>query len=296
MNTQLVSLKDLVPDPNNPRKNFDPIPMNSLRESIDTEGINSPLIVEKYGDKFLILDGERRFRAATELKMKEVPVSIVAPRSAIERLVLQFHIQEQHESWDPVEKANAIFEISKELKLTTKDICKLLSVSSSTAKRYLAFANITDKKSYMKSEIPLDYADSIVRIVGSARRITENELGDDFDSRSAKDLEAAIIQRIRTGIIMKKYDLTKIGDSFTKDPKSIKEFVETDISPTQLFKKYHADGYFHLRNIRNSCRGIVSHAAQLLETKDAKIGEEEEKLMKSSIKVLRQVLSVAGLE
>lgn len=66
-----IPLKNIVPDAEQPRKNFDPERMADLIGSIKKHGIISPLQVQDIGNgTYLLEDGERRFRAATELGLK----------------------------------------------------------------------------------------------------------------------------------------------------------------------------------------------------------------------------------
>ena len=73
-----LSLEQIVPSKTNPRKNFDEVQMKELTASVKEKGILQPILVRPIGKngtrKFEIVAGERRFRAAKELSLSEIPV------------------------------------------------------------------------------------------------------------------------------------------------------------------------------------------------------------------------------
>ena len=69
-------LKDIVPNPHQPRQVFDAAKLAELVESIKLHGVIQPLVVRKHGRKYEIVAGERRWRASKEAKLKTVPVII----------------------------------------------------------------------------------------------------------------------------------------------------------------------------------------------------------------------------
>ena len=72
-----VPIDKVVPSPLQPRTQFGETPLDELVESIRQHGIIQPLIVRKVKGKLELIAGERRWRAAGELGLKEVPVRVV---------------------------------------------------------------------------------------------------------------------------------------------------------------------------------------------------------------------------
>lgn len=93
----MLSLKDIVPDEHQPRSYFDAKKLASLKDSVNRYGIKNPLIVDKVGNKYILIDGERRFKVAEDLGLKEVPVIVEEPKSETERLIEQFHMKSSPE-------------------------------------------------------------------------------------------------------------------------------------------------------------------------------------------------------
>ena len=92
---ETVAMMNIPPEqieknPYNPRLIFDEDSLTILRESIRTVGILVPLTVyQREADhKYVIVDGERRWRCAIDLKLKDVPVNIIAQPSVLSNLVI----------------------------------------------------------------------------------------------------------------------------------------------------------------------------------------------------------------
>src|SRR3990167_2828370 len=103
-----ISIALVHPDPKQPRQEFDPEDLRILQKSIASHGILQPLVVEKNGKGYLIVDGERRYRAAKLNALKTLPVEIVPQMSVLTRFIKRFHLQEQHKNWSWFDKARAI--------------------------------------------------------------------------------------------------------------------------------------------------------------------------------------------
>lgn len=76
MDIQHISLEIINIDEDQPRQNFDIDALETLKESIKLKGIEVPLIVRKNEGRYMILDGERRFRAASALGLERIPCII----------------------------------------------------------------------------------------------------------------------------------------------------------------------------------------------------------------------------
>ncbi len=288
-----LKLSQVLPDEGQPRKYFNAEKIKTLKNSIKQYGIRQPLLVMDMGSgKYLILEGERRFRAATELELKEVPVIIEPAKSATERLLYQFNIQEQHESWTPVEKAMVLVKLAQNMKLELPAVVKLLNVTESEGRRYAAFAEIMDKDAWVRNEIPLDFAQAINSLRANAKKLTEGILEKDFAPEDGKKMEAKLMKLIKRGVIVKRNEITRLRDAFRKEPKAIRKFLDNaDSTPLSLFAETRARGAYHLRNIVVSSRWIQGHVARYLEAKDVKPTHEEIVTMKKTVEDLKMMMA-----
>ena len=110
-----------------PRRYFDTQAMLALVESVKTTGILQPLLVRPLGDnKYELVAGERRYRAAMEVGLKEIPVTI---RELTEQQALHIALVEnlQREDLNPVEETEGILQLlSHQLQYSQEDVVRLL--------------------------------------------------------------------------------------------------------------------------------------------------------------------------
>ncbi|MCA1054891.1 ParB/RepB/Spo0J family partition protein [Rossellomorea aquimaris] len=127
-NVQEVKLKDIRPNPYQPRKIFDPAAIEELKESILEHGILQPIIVRKTIKGYEIVVGERRYRAATAAKLETVPVVV---RELNEQQMMELAVLEnlQREDLTPIEEAAAYQLLMDKLKITQEEVAKRLGKS-----------------------------------------------------------------------------------------------------------------------------------------------------------------------
>ena len=77
MEVQKISVDKIIPNRFQPRKNFDEEALQELADSIRQHGIIQPLVLRKLGENYEIIAGERRYKAALKLSMKEVPAIVM---------------------------------------------------------------------------------------------------------------------------------------------------------------------------------------------------------------------------
>jgi len=106
----IVPLDKIVLPSTQPRRYFDPQAMQSLVESVKRDGILQPLLVRPVGDKYELVAGERRYKAARDAGLTEVPVTI---RSLSDDLAVQYALTEnlQREDLNPIEETEGILQL-----------------------------------------------------------------------------------------------------------------------------------------------------------------------------------------
>src|SRR5574344_826304 len=126
-----IDISCIQPNPNQPRKNFDIDSLSELASSIKANGIIQPLIVEKVvDDKYSIIAGERRYRAAKMAGLKTVPV-ILRSFSDVQRLEVSLIENIQREALNPVEEAKAYKYLLTEKELTQEELSERVGKSRS---------------------------------------------------------------------------------------------------------------------------------------------------------------------
>lgn len=152
-----VRISDIEPDKNQPRKVFNEEALTSLCESIERHGILQPLVVRKVkadsensaaskllGDKYTIISGERRWRAAKMAGLTEVPVVVkelsdsdVAAISLVENL--------QREDLNPVELAEGLKRLIEEFGLTQEEAAAAVGISRPALTNSLRLLSLPDE-------------------------------------------------------------------------------------------------------------------------------------------------------
>ena len=128
-NLQMVKLSQVEPNPAQPRREFDPEALSELAESIRTHGILQPLAVRRVaGDRYQIIAGERRWRAAREAGVEKIPVYLV---DADDRTVMELALVEnlQRQDLSPIEEAEGYRTLMDDFSLTQDDVAKRVGKS-----------------------------------------------------------------------------------------------------------------------------------------------------------------------
>ena len=116
-----VDIRRIDTNRQQPRKNFDEDALKELADSISIHGVVQPLIVKKKGERYTIVAGERRFRAARMAKLEKVPVLLVDYNDAeMQEVALIENIQ--REDLNPVEEAAAIQFLMKQHDMTQEEV------------------------------------------------------------------------------------------------------------------------------------------------------------------------------
>ncbi len=115
-----VAIKQVHPCPFQPRKDFSEESLRELADSIKEQGIVQPLIVRKSGDKFELIAGERRWRAAQIAGLTEIPIIV---READDRAVLELALIEnlQRENLNAIEEALGYAQLIEQFKLKQEE-------------------------------------------------------------------------------------------------------------------------------------------------------------------------------
>jgi ParB family chromosome partitioning protein len=116
-----IALTDIVPSALQPRKDFAHEALQELIDSIRQHGIIQPLIVRQVGTRFELIAGERRWRAAQEIGLPQVPV-IVRGASDLEVLELSLIENLQRADLNPIEEAQGYARLANEFGMRQEDI------------------------------------------------------------------------------------------------------------------------------------------------------------------------------
>lgn len=162
---RLISLADIEPDPDQPRRHFDQDELNSLADSIKEHGLLQPIVVTAKGKKYQIVAGERRFRAAKIAGMTKIQ-AIVRTLSAQHRLELSIIENVQREDLNPLETATGFLKLRNQFNMTDEDIAKRVGKASTTINNQIRLLGLPDeaKKALLDKQITEGHARQILAI------------------------------------------------------------------------------------------------------------------------------------
>jgi ParB family transcriptional regulator, chromosome partitioning protein len=189
-------IEEIQPNPLQPRKIFVEEPLQELVQSIREKGILQPLVVRRKGDKFELIAGERRWRAAQKAGIKEVPI-LVKDVSESELLELSLIENIQRENLNPLEEAEAYRGLMEQFSLTQEEISQKVGKDRTTVANALRLLRlpVEIKQSLAEGKITVGHARALLGLEVSEkqRQAWRKILAGELSVRQTENL----IKRIR---------------------------------------------------------------------------------------------------
>lgn len=169
----MLDIRKIDPDSAQPRKNFDDEALEELADSIKSHGVLQPLIVQKKEeDRYQIIAGERRWRAAKKAGLTEIPALVkeYAPEEMLEISLIE---NIQRENLNPVEEAKAYRRLVEEYSLKQEEIAKRVGKNRSTITNSLRLLGLDDEVlSYLISkELTTGHAKALLSVRNKERQV-----------------------------------------------------------------------------------------------------------------------------
>ncbi|MGJ8656668.1 MAG: ParB/RepB/Spo0J family partition protein [Akkermansiaceae bacterium] len=160
-----VPIDQVIPSPLQPRKHFTEGMLDDLMDSISQHGIIQPLIVREVNGKLELIAGERRWRASTNLGLKDVPVII---RKASDQDVLEMALIEnlQREDLNAMEEAAGYVRLAKEFAMKQDEIANRVGKSRASVANAMRLLDLHDDVQTMvaQSRISVGHAKAILAL------------------------------------------------------------------------------------------------------------------------------------
>lgn len=137
-----IDMNLITPNPNQPRKNFDPEALDDLAASIKVHGVIQPIVLNKLDNgTYLIIAGERRYRASKVAGLKTIPAIV---KNYTDKQIKEISIIEnlQREDLNPIEAARAIKQLMEEYSLTQEVVSERIGKSRSSIANTLRLLNL----------------------------------------------------------------------------------------------------------------------------------------------------------
>lgn len=198
----LLPVGQLDVSPYQPRRQIDPKELQELSDSIRTSGLLQPILARRKGDRFEIIAGERRWRAAQMAGLGQVPV-LVRPLTDQESAVASLVENVQREDLNAMEKAEAFRALMNTLGTTQEGVAKQVGFERSTVSNFLRLLDLpaavqahvsrgTLSMGHARSLLSLSDTESMVRCADQCIR----------EAWSVRRLEAEVksLQAVSTGV------------------------------------------------------------------------------------------------
>ncbi len=178
---RMVALDQIQPNPMQPRHEFDTERLTELADSLKTNGMMQPLVVKQNGSGFILIAGERRFRAAKIAGLTQVPVIINDVDDDVRMLELALVENIQREDLNPLELAVAYRRLIEQCGLTQQDLSTRVNKSRTAVTNTLRLLTLPASVQDMvrRGELTEGHARAILSLasenemIATARRIIE---------------------------------------------------------------------------------------------------------------------------
>lgn len=217
-----IDIDKIIPNRSNPRKKFDQDALEELAESIKMYGIIQPIVLVKYDDKYEIVAGERRYRAAKIAKLEKVP-AIIKDLDNKSKDMISMVENIQRKDLNPYEEALAYDNIMNEYKLTQNQLSEVVgksrtyiantvrllslddmtirqlekgNITSTQARSLLGVSNVIEREKYLQMLINKEITVNEVEKRASKNRVVKTKEEDiyikDIQSRLSETLGAKV--------------------------------------------------------------------------------------------------------
>jgi ParB family transcriptional regulator, chromosome partitioning protein len=187
----LVALEKIRPNPLQPRENFDPQSLDELVQSIKEKGVIQPVLVRRKGDYYELIAGERRFRAANILNLKEIPVVVkdVDDQDSLELSLIE-NIQRQ--DLNAVEEARAYQYLIDKFQLTQERLSEVLGKARVTVSNTLRLLKLPQEiqEEMRKGRISFGHGRALLEVedTNHQRRLAQETISKGLSVRELENL------------------------------------------------------------------------------------------------------------
>lgn len=168
----VLSISEIVRNPNQPRKTFDEDKLAELADSIRQNGVLQPILVRRKGQKYEIVAGERRYQASKLAGLKKIPAVV---REIDDDKVFQLALIEnlQRSDLSPIEEAKGYKQLLTSRSLTQEELAKILSKSRSAIANTLRLMDLPVEIQHMMEQglLTAGHARAILAVPSEEGRI-----------------------------------------------------------------------------------------------------------------------------
>ncbi len=185
-----VKLKDIIPNSKQPRRDFDKNALEELSISIKNKGVITPITIRENGDKYEIIAGERRWRAAKQARLKSIPAYIINIKNTSEMMEVALIENIQREDLNAIEEAEGYAILNSEHGLSHDKIAKTIGKKRTTISNALRLLKLPPeiRKSIREGKISAGHGRAILqkKTVSAMRSFWKKIIRNSLSVRSAE--------------------------------------------------------------------------------------------------------------
>ena len=230
-----IDINDIKPNSNQPRKTFDEDKLNELAASIEEHGLIQPLVLRKAEKGYEIVAGERRWRAARKIGIREIPC-IVRELTDEENMLLAIIENMQREDLNPIEEAEGIRQMIETYGLTQEEVSKSVGKSRPYIANSLRLLRLpeTVRKYIEAGSLSTGHAKAIAAVSDEKKQIELAEVAI-RDGLSVRQLEK-LAQQDKSGVKTRSRVKQKTAD-VKRVEEDLKNALGTKVTLNQKGKK-----------------------------------------------------------
>jgi len=220
--TNFIDIQLIITNPDQPRKDFDQAALQELANSIKEKGILQPILVEKTGDKYQIIAGERRYRAALLAHLTKVPI-ITGSFSKQEKLEIALIENIQRKDLTPIEEALAYEALMQNSSLNQDELAKKVGKNRSTIANALRLLKLNDemKEAVSRGTLSAGHARAILSVDSkeNQKKLFEAIIKKELSVREAEAMAAKLNQEDTNAVNPKLYNSEKDPEMVSTEQK-----------------------------------------------------------------------------
>ena len=187
-----IKLKDIQPNPNQPRKNFDETSLNELAKSIEEKGLITPITVRKVENGYELIAGERRWRALKKTNKRTVVAYVINAKNDADMMEMALIENIQREDLNAIEESEAYAVLNTKYGMAHGVIAKAVGKKRVTISNALRLLKLPKeiKKSLRNGQISAGHARAILQAKNSSfmKKMWKTILKKDLSVRQAEGL------------------------------------------------------------------------------------------------------------
>ncbi len=160
-----IPIKEIRPNPNQPRRDFDEAALDELAASIKEKGVVTPVTVREVKEGYELVAGERRWRASKKLRKRTIPAYVIAVKDDAEMMEMALIENIQREDLNPLEESEAYAVLNSKFEMSHEAIAKAVGKKRVTISNSLRLLKLPPdiRKSLRIGEISAGHARAILQ-------------------------------------------------------------------------------------------------------------------------------------